>query len=57
MKVGDLACDIATSEVVIIISKDVEWTDTDDQVHRWDFEVMTHDQTFVADADELEEIS
>ena len=57
MKVGDLACDIATSEVVIIISKDVEWTDTDDQVHRWDFEVMTHDQTFAADAEELEKIS
>ena len=41
MKVGELAYDIATKQYVIIVGKDVAWKDSDDQMHCWDFEVMS----------------
>lgn len=55
MKIGDLAYDIATKQYVIIVGKDVAWKDTDDQMHYWDFEVMSEGVgVYFVDRDELE---
>ena len=55
MKVGELAYDIATKQYVIIVGKDVAWKDSDDQMHYWDFEVMSEGVgVYFVDRDELE---
>ena len=40
MKIGDIAIDTIANQVVIIIDKDIVWTDTDGGKHYWDFEVL-----------------
>lgn len=58
MKVGDLAYDIVTKQYVVIVDKDVTWKDSDDQVHRWDFEVMAEGVgVYMVDMDELRDVN
>ena len=54
MKVGSLAKDSATGEVVIIISENPTWTDKNGKIHRWDFKILQGDTLYYVDVDELE---
>lgn len=52
-EVGDVVIDVTTNHYAIVIRKEVTWIDTDDQEHKWDYEIMTHNRTSFADEDDL----
>ena len=54
IKVGDVVIDKVTGELAVVINEDVVWTDSDGQVHMWDFEILSGSVTSFADLDELE---
>lgn len=54
IKVGDVVIDKITGEIAVIIKEGVVWTDSDGQVHEWDFEILSGSVTSFADLDELE---
>ena len=53
MKVGDLVIDTHTKDAVIILSKGVEWKETDGFVCKWDYEVMADFGSYFVDQDEI----
>ena len=54
IKVGDVVIDKVTGELAVVINEDVVRTDSDGQVHMWDFEILSGSVTSFADLDELE---
>lgn len=54
IKVGDVVIDKVTGELAVVINEGVVWTDSDGQVHMWDFEILSGSVTSFADLDELE---
>jgi hypothetical protein len=58
MNIGDLVRDIDADQIVIIVGKNPEWIDTDDQKHIWDFEVMSRDEgLYFVDIREIEVVN
>ncbi|MEC8392586.1 MAG: hypothetical protein VXZ58_06885 [Actinomycetota bacterium] len=56
MEIGDLVKDNSTKEFVLIVSKNPEYIDPSGSKYTWDFEVLSKDSFYYADADDLENI-
>ena len=56
MKVGDLAKDNTTNDIILVVSKNYTWIDQNGLRHCWDFEVMSSDRIYYVDAEEVQEI-
>ena len=56
MKIGDLARDVSTGDVVMVTEIKPRWVDQLGETHVWDFEVMYENTTYYVDLDELREL-
>ena len=54
MEIGDLVKDNSTKEFVLIVSKNPEYIDPSGSKYTWDFEVLSKDSFYYADADDLD---
>ena len=57
MKIGDLAIDIPSGEIVVIVAENHIWIDHHGLRTCWDFEVISDGTTYYVDKDDLKEIT